>query len=69
LIIMAVLLISTGLMFLVYPQSTAGAADQQIKNRRSAARWVGAALIVMSCFFLLMGTMQLFDESSHYIGH
>ncbi|WP_186375610.1 hypothetical protein [Paenibacillus xylanexedens] len=63
------LLISAGLMFLVYPQSTTGATDQQIKDRRFLARWIGATLIVMSCLFLMMGTMQLFDQSSHYIGH
>ncbi|MEK3826838.1 MULTISPECIES: hypothetical protein [Paenibacillus] len=63
------LLISAGFMFLVYPQSTTGATDQQIKDRRFLARWIGATLIVMSCLFLMMGTMQLFDQSSHYIGH
>ncbi|MGO4532235.1 hypothetical protein AB4Z30_24395 [Paenibacillus sp. 2TAF8] len=68
-IIMAVLFISAGFMFLVYPQSTTGVTDQQIKERRSAARWIGATLIVMSCFFLTMGTVQLLDQSSHYIGH
>ncbi|WP_434748122.1 hypothetical protein [Paenibacillus amylolyticus] len=68
-IIMAVLFISTGFMFLVYPQSTTDATDQQIKDRRFAARWIGGALIVMSCFFLTMGTVQVLDQSSHYIGH
>lgn len=68
-IIMAVLFISTGFMFLVYPQSATGATERQIKGRRSAAKWIGATLIVMSCLFLMMGTMQLFDQSSHYIGH
>ncbi|MBY0206857.1 hypothetical protein [Paenibacillus cucumis (ex Kampfer et al. 2016)] len=63
------LLISAGFMFLVYPQSTTGATDQQIKDRRFLARWIGVTLIVMSCLFLMMGTMQLFDQSSHYIGH
>ena len=67
--IMAVLLISTGFMFLVYLQSTTGATDQQIKDRQFTARWIGATLIVMSCFFLTMGTVQLLDQSSHYIGH
>ncbi|WP_366291044.1 hypothetical protein [Paenibacillus sp. AN1007] len=68
-IIMAVLFIGTGLMFLVYPQKTAGDADRQVRNRRAAAGWIGTALIVMSCLFLVMGTMQLFDQSSHHMGH
>lgn len=33
------------------------------------SRWVGGSLIALSCLFLIMGTIQLFDQASHHIGH
>ncbi|MCP1182056.1 hypothetical protein [Paenibacillus sp. 1781tsa1] len=68
-IIMAVLFISAGLMFLVYPHSVTNASDQQIKDRVITSRWVGGSLIILACLFLIMGTIQLFDQASHHIGH
>ncbi|WP_145326456.1 hypothetical protein [Paenibacillus xylanexedens] len=68
-IIMAVLFISAGLMFLVYPHSVKDASEKQIMERLIMSRWVGGSLIALSCLFLVMGTIQLLDQASHHIGH
>lgn len=68
-IIMAVLFISAGLMFLVYRHSVKDASEKQITERVITSRWVGGSLIAMSCLFLIMGSLQLLDQSLHYIGH
>ncbi|MCG7386412.1 hypothetical protein [Paenibacillus sp. ACRRY] len=68
-ILITVLLMSTGLMFLVYPQSITVGSSRQIVERVILSRWVGGSLIAMSCLFLIMGTIQLLDEASHHIGH
>ncbi|WP_145153264.1 hypothetical protein [Paenibacillus xylanexedens] len=68
-IIMAVLFISAGLMFLVYPHSITDASEKQITERVIMSRWVGGSLIIMSCLFLIMGTIQLLDQASHHIAH
>lgn len=56
-------------MFLVYPRSVTDGSNRQIAERVIMSRWVGGSLIMMSCLFLIMGTMQLLDEASHHIGH
>lgn len=66
---MAVLFISAGLMFLVYPRSITDATEKQITERVIMSRWLGGSLIVLSCLFLIMGTVQLLDQASHHIGH
>lgn len=68
-IVIAVLMMSTGLMFLMYPRSVTDASYRQNADRLATSRWVGGSLIIMSCLFLIMGTMQLLDEASHHIGH
>ncbi|MET3938497.1 hypothetical protein ABIC22_001309 [Paenibacillus sp. PvP094] len=68
-ILVTLLLMSTGLMFLVYPRSITDGSSRQIAERVVMSRWVGGSLIAMSCLFLIMGTMQLLDEASHHIGH
>ncbi|MEO2205655.1 hypothetical protein ABGV42_18140 [Paenibacillus pabuli] len=68
-IVIAVLLMSTGLMFLVYPRSVTDASYRRNADRLATSRWVGGSLILMSCLFLIMGTMQLLDETKHHIGH
>ncbi|KAA8756577.1 MULTISPECIES: hypothetical protein [Paenibacillus] len=68
-IIIAILFISVGLMFLVYPHNITNASDQQIRDRVITSRWVGGSIIVLACLFLIMGTFQLFDQASHHIGH
>lgn len=67
--IMAVLLLGVGLMFLVYPHIVTDASDQQVTDRVFVSRWIGGSLVAMSCLFLIMGTIQLLDQSSHHIGH
>ncbi|WP_127540731.1 hypothetical protein [Paenibacillus illinoisensis] len=68
-ILVTLLLMSTGLMFLVYPRSITDGSSRQIAERVVMSRWVGGSLIIMSCLFLIMGAMQLLDEASHHIGH
>ncbi|MEK4665103.1 hypothetical protein MHH93_24730 [Priestia sp. FSL H7-0729] len=68
-IIIPILFISVGLMFLVYPHKVTDASEKQIAERVIMSRWVGGSLIMMSCLFLIMGTIQLFDQASHHIGH
>ncbi|WP_336784291.1 hypothetical protein [Paenibacillus illinoisensis] len=68
-IIIAAVILITGLMFLVYPRSITDGSSSQIAERVIMSRWVGGSLIIMSCLFLIMGTMQLLDEASHHIGH
>lgn len=68
-IIIAAVILITGLMYLVYPRSVTDGSSQQITERVIMSRWVGGSLIAMSCLFLIMGTMQLLDEASHHIGH
>lgn len=68
-IIMAVLFISAGLMFLVYPHKVTDASEKQITERVIMSRWVGGSLIALACLFLIMGTIQLLDQASHHIGH
>ncbi|WJH31440.1 hypothetical protein N6H13_13380 [Paenibacillus sp. CC-CFT742] len=68
-ILVTLLLMSTGLLFLLYPRSVTDGSSQQIAERVIMSRWVGGSLIAMSCLFLIMGTMQLLDEASHHIGH
>ncbi|MFX3648634.1 MAG: hypothetical protein ACE3K2_00220 [Paenibacillus sp.] len=68
-IIIAILFISVGLMFLVYPHKVTDASEKQITERLIMSRWVGGSLIALSCLFLIMGTIQLFDQASHHIGH
>ncbi|MBE7683864.1 hypothetical protein [Paenibacillus sp. P13VS] len=68
-IIIAAVILITGLMFLVYPRSVTDDSSSQIAERVIMSRWVGGSLIIMSCLFLIMGTIQLLDEASHHIGH
>ncbi|WP_339239428.1 hypothetical protein MKX40_03365 [Paenibacillus sp. FSL R5-0517] len=68
-IIIAILFISVGLMFLVYPHKVTDASEKQITEQLIMSRWVGGSLIALSCLFLIMGTIQLFDQASHHIGH
>ncbi|MBT2287033.1 hypothetical protein J7E78_26285 [Paenibacillus polymyxa] len=68
-IIMAVLFISAGLMFLMYPHKATDASEKQITERVIMSRWVGGSLIIMSSLFLIMGSLQLLDQVSHHIGH
>ncbi|MGO4734595.1 hypothetical protein [Paenibacillus sp. 2KB_22] len=68
-IVIAILFISVGLMFLVYPHKVTDASEKQITERLIMSRWVGGSLIALSCLFLIMGTIQLFDQASHHIGH
>ncbi|WP_339258714.1 hypothetical protein MKZ12_03375 [Paenibacillus sp. FSL R5-0713] len=68
-IIIAILFISVGLMFLVYPHKVTDASEKQITERLIMSRWVGGSLIALSCLFLIMDTIQLFDQASHHIGH
>ncbi|MBY0214961.1 hypothetical protein [Paenibacillus illinoisensis] len=68
-IIIAAVILITGLMYLVYPRSVTDGSSQQIAERVIMSRWVGGSQIAMSCLFLIMGTMQLLDEASHHIGH
>ncbi|WP_418040313.1 hypothetical protein [Paenibacillus xylanilyticus] len=68
-ILVTLLLMSTGLLFLLYPRSVTDGSSSQIAERVIMSRWVGGSLIIMSCLFLIMGTMQLLDEASHHIGH
>ncbi|MCM3208070.1 hypothetical protein [Paenibacillus illinoisensis] len=68
-ILIAAVILITGLMYLVYPRSVTDGSSSQIAERVIMSRWVGGSLIIMSCLFLIMGTMQLLDEASHHIGH
>ncbi|WP_091018729.1 hypothetical protein [Paenibacillus amylolyticus] len=68
-IIIAAIFISAGLMFLVYPHKVTDASEKQITERVIMSRWGGGSLIVLSCLFLIMGTIQLLDQASHHIGH
>lgn len=45
--IVAVLFMSVGLMFLVYPHIVTKASDQQVTNRLFVSRWIGGSLVAI----------------------
>ncbi|MEC0128740.1 hypothetical protein [Paenibacillus pabuli] len=69
-IFLAALMIGTGIVFIVRPRyTTHSSSGDGTNNNQITARWIGYSLIMMSCLFLIMSTLQLLDQASHYIGH
>lgn len=65
---MALLISVVGLMFIVSPRYVTHTSNRRMMDR-TASRWIGYSLILMSCLFLIMGVLQLLDQASHHIGH
>jgi len=69
-IFLAALMIGTGMVFVVRPRYvTHSSSKDGTNNNRITARWIGYSLIMMSCLFLVMATLQSLDQASHHIGH
>ncbi|HBU81565.1 hypothetical protein QP794_29830 [Paenibacillus sp. UMB7766-LJ446] len=69
-IFLAALMIGTGVVFVVRPSYvTHSSSKDGNNNNQITARWIGYSLIIMSCLFLVMASLQTLDQASHYIGH
>ncbi|MFC9711648.1 hypothetical protein ACFTRD_26240 [Paenibacillus sp. NPDC056933] len=69
-ILLAALMIGTGIVFIVRPRYVRHSSSEDgTNNDQITARWIGYSLIMMSCLFLIMATLQSLDQASHYIGH
>ncbi|MFJ2046869.1 MULTISPECIES: hypothetical protein [Paenibacillus] len=69
-IFLAALMIGTGIVFIVRPRHvTQSSSEDGTNNNQITSRWIGYSLIIMSCLFVVMATLQSLDQASHYIGH
>jgi hypothetical protein len=69
-IFLVVLMIGTGTVFIVRPRYvTHSSSGDGTNNNQNTSRWIGYSLIIMSCLFVVMATLQSLEEASHYIGH
>ncbi|MFE6077376.1 hypothetical protein ACFVQB_23200 [Paenibacillus sp. NPDC057886] len=69
-IFLAALMIGIGILFIVRPRYvTHSSSEDGTKNNQITSRWIGYSLIIMSCLFVVMATLQSLDQASHYIGH
>ncbi|WP_145052325.1 hypothetical protein [Paenibacillus xylanexedens] len=65
---MAFLIIGVGLIFIVSPRYVTHTSNRRMMDR-TASRWIGYSLIMMSCLFLMMGVLQMLDQASHHMDH
>ncbi|MDR6726801.1 TRAP-type C4-dicarboxylate transport system permease small subunit [Paenibacillus amylolyticus] len=65
---MALLISAVGLMFIASPRYVTHASNRRMMDR-TASKWIGYSLIMMSCLFLIMGVLQMLDQASHHMDH
>ncbi|WP_440116118.1 hypothetical protein [Paenibacillus sp. QZ-Y1] len=67
-IFLAALMIGTGIIFIVRPRYVTHSSYNRGTDR-TISRWIGYSLMIMSCLFLILGTLQWLDQASHHVGH
>ncbi|MCM3175791.1 hypothetical protein [Paenibacillus sp. MER 99-2] len=65
---LALLIMGVGLLFIVSPRYVTHNSNRRMMDR-TASRWIGYSLIMMSCLFLIMGVLQMLDQASHHMDH